>query len=134
MVEMTTASSPSALRCFMSTCALAVESDYAGGEAVPELLSSVYLLNPTDDEVDLVANHIACPNGLYFSFDECRQYVAETGRYRVVNQHWTPCCTAARYQLRSYLCIGGPERRSLLYTPVPSLYGLTVNVPGYQWP
>lgn len=56
-----------------------IESDYEGGRQTPELAPSVYRLDPRDATLRLVADDFAGPNGLCFSPDERRLYVAESG-------------------------------------------------------
>ena len=58
-----------------------IAMDYEGsGETEEELPCQVYRLDPRDGRLDVVTDSFACPNGLCFSPDEQRLYVAETGR------------------------------------------------------
>ncbi len=58
-----------------------IAMDYEGaGRADEELPCNVYRFDPADGRLDLVADGFACPNGLAFSPDELRLYIAETGR------------------------------------------------------
>ncbi len=54
-------------------------SDYEGHRAEAELPCSVYRVDPSGT-VEAVISDMACPNGLAFSPDESRLYVADTGR------------------------------------------------------
>jgi gluconolactonase len=54
-------------------------SDYEGHRAEAELPCSVYRIDPSGT-VEAVITDMACPNGLAFSPNESRLYVADTGR------------------------------------------------------
>ncbi len=54
-------------------------SDYEGFRAPQELPCQVYRIDP-NGAVQAVLNDMECPNGLAFSPDESRLYVADTGR------------------------------------------------------
>jgi gluconolactonase len=56
-----------------------IMTDYEGFKAPEELPCSVYRIAP-DGGVEAVITDMACPNGLAFSPDESRLYVADTGR------------------------------------------------------
>lgn len=56
-----------------------IGSDYEGTRAEQELPCQVYRLDP-DGTLEAVLSDFACPNGLCFSPDESRLYVADTGR------------------------------------------------------
>jgi gluconolactonase len=56
-----------------------IETDYEGGRQEAELPPSVYRLDESGD-LALVADDFDGPNGLAFSPDERRLYIAETGR------------------------------------------------------
>ncbi|OYU18277.1 MAG: gluconolactonase [Rhodobacteraceae bacterium PARR1] len=56
-----------------------IMTDYEGFKAPEELPCSVYRIAP-DGTVEAVITDMACPNGLAFSPDESRLYVADTGR------------------------------------------------------
>ncbi|MBS3979626.1 MAG: SMP-30/gluconolactonase/LRE family protein [Rhodobacteraceae bacterium] len=56
-----------------------IVSDYEGFRAEAELPCSVYRVDP-DGTIEAVITDMACPNGLAFSPDESRLYVADTGR------------------------------------------------------
>jgi gluconolactonase len=54
-------------------------SDYEGFRSVQELPCNVYRVDP-DGRIEAVLTDFNCPNGLAFSPDETRLYVADTGR------------------------------------------------------
>ncbi|MHB1722800.1 MAG: SMP-30/gluconolactonase/LRE family protein [Acidiferrobacter sp.] len=56
-----------------------IETDYEGGRQKSELDAFVYRWDPRDDTLTVVADDFAGPNGLCFSPDERRLYIAETG-------------------------------------------------------
>jgi gluconolactonase len=56
-----------------------ISSDYEGGKQQAELPPAVYRLDPQDGSLTVVADDFAGPNGLCFSPDEKRLYIAETG-------------------------------------------------------
>lgn len=56
-----------------------INTDYEGGKQTPELPPGVYRLDPADGSLVLVADDFAGPNGIAFSPDESRLYVAESG-------------------------------------------------------
>ena len=53
--------------------------DYEGSIAEQELECCVYRYNPVDDSLCQVIKDLDCPNGLCFSPDESKLYVADTG-------------------------------------------------------
>ena len=57
-----------------------IMTDYEGRRAEQELPCNVYRLDPKSGSLDVVADDFAGPNGLAFSPDETRLYVADTGR------------------------------------------------------
>jgi gluconolactonase len=57
-----------------------IQTDYEGGRAEPELRPSVYRLDPRSGALSVVADDFEGPNGLCFSPDERRLYIAESGR------------------------------------------------------
>lgn len=57
-----------------------IMTDYEGFRAVQELPCHVYRVDPKTDAIDAVVTNLHCPNGLAFSPDETRLYVADTGR------------------------------------------------------
>jgi len=56
-----------------------IMTDYEGFRASQELPCQVYRVDPSG-KVEAVISDMACPNGLAFSPDETRLYVADTGR------------------------------------------------------
>lgn len=56
-----------------------IASDYEGYRSTQELACNVYRVDP-DGSMAAVLTDFACPNGLAFSPDETRLYVADTGR------------------------------------------------------
>jgi gluconolactonase len=56
-----------------------IESDYEGGRQRSEQPPAVYRFDPSDGQIRIVADDFDGPNGLAFSPDESRLYVAETG-------------------------------------------------------
>ena len=56
-----------------------IMTDYEGFKGAEELPCSVYRLDP-DGTLQAMITDMACPNGLCFSPDESRLYVADTGR------------------------------------------------------
>ena len=54
-------------------------SDYEGHRAAQELPCNVYRIDPSGT-ISVVADDFNCPNGLAFSPDETRLYIADTGR------------------------------------------------------
>lgn len=54
-------------------------NDYEGGRQASEQLPAVYRFNPDTGEIRIVAGDFEGPNGLAFSPDERRLYIAETG-------------------------------------------------------
>ena len=53
---------------------------YEGHRAAQELPCNVYRIDPVDGRLEAVLTDFNCPNGLCFSPDETRLYVADTGR------------------------------------------------------
>ncbi len=56
-----------------------IQTDYEGGKQEPELPVAVYRLDPQDGSLRVVADDFQGPNGLCFSPDESRLYIAESG-------------------------------------------------------
>lgn len=56
-----------------------ISTDYEGGKQRAELPPAVYRLDPQDGSLTVVADDFAGPNGLCFSPDGKRLYIAETG-------------------------------------------------------
>ena len=63
--------------------AYGIESDYEGFEAEAELDGQhVYRLDPATGDCKRVADDFVCPNGLAFSLDETRLFIADSGGTR----------------------------------------------------
>jgi gluconolactonase len=56
-----------------------ISNDYEGGRQVSEQPPAVYRFDPADGDLAIVADDFDGPNGLAFSPDESRLYIAETG-------------------------------------------------------
>jgi gluconolactonase len=56
-----------------------IANDYEGGRQVSEQPPAVYRFDPASGEIAIVADDFDGPNGLAFSPDERRLYIAETG-------------------------------------------------------
>ncbi|NEU10902.1 SMP-30/gluconolactonase/LRE family protein [Methylobacterium sp. BTF04] len=56
-----------------------IQTDYEGGKQVSELPARVYRLDPATGGLTVVADDFDGPNGLCFSPDERRLYIAESG-------------------------------------------------------
>jgi gluconolactonase len=56
-----------------------IQSDYEGGRQLSEQPPALYRFDPETGDIRVVAADFAGPNGLAFSPDERRLYVAETG-------------------------------------------------------
>ncbi|MEM7525289.1 MAG: SMP-30/gluconolactonase/LRE family protein [Pseudomonadota bacterium] len=57
-----------------------IKTNYEGFKAEQELPCNVYRVDPATGAMDAVLTDFNCPNGLAFSPDESRLYVADTGR------------------------------------------------------
>jgi len=57
-----------------------IMTDYEGFRAAQELPCHVYRVEPETGSISAVVTNLNCPNGLAFSPDESRLYVADTGR------------------------------------------------------
>jgi gluconolactonase len=58
-----------------------IQTDYEGGKAEPELPCRVYRADPRNGSLTVVNDEFQGPNGLCFSPDEGRLYIAESGRF-----------------------------------------------------
>ena len=56
-----------------------IQTDYEGGKQASELPANVYRLDPDSGALSVVAGEFDGPNGLCFSPDETRLYIAESG-------------------------------------------------------
>jgi gluconolactonase len=57
-----------------------IMTDYEGNRAPQELPCNLYRVDPRSGEIDAVVTDANCPNGLAFSPQEDRLYLADTGR------------------------------------------------------
>jgi gluconolactonase len=57
-----------------------ISNDYEGGRQVSEQPPAVYRFDPQRGDIQIVADDFDGPNGLAFSPDESRLYIAETGK------------------------------------------------------
>ena len=57
-----------------------IKTNYEGFKSEQELSCNVYRVDPTDGSITAVVTDFECPNGLAFSPDESRLYIADTGR------------------------------------------------------
>lgn len=56
-----------------------IGSNYEGFKSEQELPCNVYRVDPSTGSIEAVATDFDCPNGLVFSPDEARLYIAESG-------------------------------------------------------
>jgi gluconolactonase len=161
-----------------------IMSDYEGFRSPQELPCSVYRVD-FSGKIDAMITDMACPNGLAFSPDESRLYVADTGRMfqgdpqhirvfemvggrpvngRVFDTIDPGCADGIRMdadgnlwssaadgvhciapdgrrlgkilvpELVSNLCFGGRAKHVLYITATTSIYSVTLNRVGAQWP
>lgn len=57
-----------------------IMTNYEGTKSEQELPCNVYRIDPSNGNIEAVVTEMHCPNGLAFSPDETRLYVADTGR------------------------------------------------------
>ena len=57
-----------------------IMTNYEGYKSEQELPCYVYRVDPSSGAIDAVATDFACPNGLAFSPDESKLYIADTGK------------------------------------------------------
>jgi gluconolactonase len=57
-----------------------IMTNYEGFKSKQELPCQVYRINPDTKEISAVVADLDCPNGLAFSHDETKLYVADTGK------------------------------------------------------
>ncbi len=163
-----------------------IMSDYEGFAAAQENPCVVYRLTPDTGALDVMVADLNCPNGLAFSPDERRLYVADTGRMHSTDTqaiHVYDCAPDGRLsggrlfhtispgcadgirvdsdgnlwssaadgvhcispdgqlmgkifvpELVSNLCFGGRAKHELYITATTSLYRVTLNRKGAQFP
>ena len=56
-----------------------IQGNYEGFQATPELKQAVYRVDPKDRSIELVSNEFGQPNGLCFTPDYKKIYIADTG-------------------------------------------------------
>lgn len=56
-----------------------IMTDYEGYKSEQELPCYVYRVDPSNGDIEAVLTDFACPNGLAFSPDESKLYIADTG-------------------------------------------------------
>jgi gluconolactonase len=101
-----------------------IGSDYEGVRSEQELPCNVYRVDPSGT-IDAVITDMACPNGLAFSPDETRLYVADTGRmFSNDPQH-----------IRVFDMVGGaPTGSRIFHTIAPGCAdGIRVDSDGNLW-
>ncbi len=101
-----------------------IMTDYEGFRAEQDLPCAVYRVDPSGS-IEAVITDMACPNGLAFSPDESRLYVADTGRmFQDDPQH-----------IRVYDMIDGrPARGRLFQRIAPGCAdGIRVDTDGNLW-
>lgn len=101
-----------------------IMTDYEGFKAPEELPCSVYRIAP-DGTVEAVITDMACPNGLAFSPDESRLYVADTGRMFSSDPH----------HIKVFDMVGGrPVNGRIFHTISPGCAdGIRVDSDGNLW-
>jgi len=161
-----------------------IMTNYEGHKAPMELPCNVYRVDPSGTMTAVVTD-FACPNGLAFSPDEKRLYIADTGRmfhsdpqhirvfdvdgarltggavFHVINPGcadgircdtegnvWSSagdgvhCINPSGTRLGkilipeivSNLCFGGRSKHQLFITATTSVYTISLNRNGVQWP
>jgi gluconolactonase len=161
-----------------------IMTNYEGHKSAQELPCNVYRIDP-DGTLEAVLTDFNCPNGLCFSPDETRLYVADTGRmFQGDPQHirvfdmtsgrpkgssvfhvigvgcadgirvdtegnlWSSAgdgvhCIAPDGKLLgkilvpeivSNICFGGRGKQMLFITATTSLFAISLNRSGAQWP
>jgi len=101
-----------------------IMTDYEGYRAEPQLPCQVYRIDP-QGRTEAMISDMACPNGLAFSPDESRLYVADTGRmFSTDPQH-----------IRVYDMVDGrPVNGRLFHTISPGCAdGIRVDSDGNLW-
>ncbi|WP_339646822.1 SMP-30/gluconolactonase/LRE family protein [Jannaschia helgolandensis] len=103
-----------------------IMTNYEGFASEQELPCRVYRIDPATGTMDVMVDDMKCPNGLAFSPDESRLYVADTGRmFTEDDQH-----------IRVYDCAsGGATSNGRLFHKIePGLAdGIRVDTDGNLW-
>ena len=104
-----------------------IQTDYEGGKQTAELPANVYRFDPRDGSLRVVADDFEGPNGLAFSPDERRLYVAESGLQFA--DHPRQCIRAFDVSEDGRLSGGEP-----FHTVSPGFAdGLRVDETGHLW-
>ena len=164
-----------------------IATDYEGFQSEQELPCNVYRVDPDSSSIEAVLTDFAGPNGLAFSPDEQRLYVADTGAmfdanaarhirvfnvgkdnslsggevFHVINPGaadgfrsdsdgniWSSAADGVHCinpageligkilvpELVSNVCFGGRAKHQLFITATTSIYSITLNRQGVQWP
>jgi len=104
-----------------------IMTDYEGYKAGQELPCQVYRVDPDSGRIEAVVTNLDCPNGLAFSPDEKRLYVADTGRMfdQTANRH------IHAYDLDAS---GRPQSAGVFHTISPGMAdGFRVDTDGNVW-
>jgi len=104
-----------------------IGGDYEGHQAEQELPTAVYRLDPDSGRLEVVADDLLMPNGLAFSPDESRLYVADTGITERVD---------GPPHIRVFEVDGGKRLRGgRIFAPMRPAFsdGLRVDVAGNVW-
>ena len=103
-----------------------IMTNYEGFASEQELPCRVYRVDPATGTIDVMVDDMNCPNGLAFSPDESRLYVADTGRmFTDDDQH-----------IRVYDCAsdGATSNGRLFHKIEPGLAdGIRVDTDGNLW-
>lgn len=164
-----------------------IKTNYEGFKSEQELPCQVYRVDPATGDIDAVLTDFACPNGLAFSPDEDKLYVADTGvifdenaerHIRVFDVDannrlsggavfhkisegfsdgfrldsdgnvWSSAADGVHCinragaligkilvpELVSNVCFGGRSKHQLFITATTSVYMISLNRQGVQWP
>ncbi|MEP3280070.1 MAG: SMP-30/gluconolactonase/LRE family protein [Stappiaceae bacterium] len=164
-----------------------ISTDYEGYQSEQEIPCNVYKVSPAEGTIQAVLTDFAGPNGLAFSPDEKRLYVADTGAmfdaeasrhirvfdvaddgalsggdvFHAINPGaadgfrsdsqgniWSSAADGVHCinpagdligkifvpELVSNLCFGGRAKHQLFITATTSIYSITLNRQGVQWP
>lgn len=163
-----------------------IVTNYEGFKSEQELPCQVYRVDPSSGKIDVMITDMNCPNGLAFSPDETKLYVADTGRrgsddqkhmkvyeigddgtpdngkvFHVINPGasdgfrvdtlgniWSSaadgvhCINAGGQligkilvpELVSNVCFGGRSKHQLYITATTSIYRISLNASGVQYP
>ncbi|HEX3895327.1 MAG TPA: SMP-30/gluconolactonase/LRE family protein [Rudaea sp.] len=104
-----------------------IQSDYEGGIRRSERGPAVYRFDPHSENLTIVADDFDGPNGLAFSPDETRLYIAETGD----QTHDDPKQFIRVFDVRSDNTLGGG---SMFHTIAPGYCdGLRIDEDGNLW-